>query len=203
MNLDDAKDLWTSEQDSAPPAMSARSLSDDELLRFVKENAAAFDRRLWRRDLLESIAAVAVFLFFGWILLRDPSWWTRSGALLLMAGSAYVFWRLRRARTRYASPSSSDRPVAEVLRTERAKVEEQIQLLDTVLWWYLAPITLGALLIVVGSNGWTWSALMQAVLVLLVAGALYLLNQRGRRCTYEPRREKLTRLLEEVQENTA
>jgi hypothetical protein len=202
MNLDDAKDLWASEQDSDTPSMSARSLSDDELLRFVKEKAAAFDRRLWRRDLLESIAAVAVFLFFGWILLRDPSWWTRSGALLLMAGSAYVFWRLRRARTRYAAPSL-DRPVAEVLRTERTKVEEQIQLLNTVLWWYLAPITLGALLIVVGSNGWTWRALIQAALVLFVAGALYLLNQRGRRCTYEPRREKLTRLLEEVEENTA
>ena len=187
MNLDDAKELWTSKQDSNTPPMSARSLSDDELLHFVKEKAEAFDRRLWRRDLLESIAAVAVFLFFGWILLRDPSWWTRSGAL-------------RRARTRYAAPS--DRPVAEVLRTERAKVEEQIQLLDTVLWWYLAPITLGALLIVVGSNGWTWSALVQAVLVLLVTGALYLFNQRGRRCTYEPRHEKLTRLLEQVEENT-
>lgn len=202
MNLDDAKDLWTSEQDSNTPPMSARSLSDDELLRFVKEKAEAFDRRLWRRDLLESIAAVAVFLFFGWILLRDPSWWTRSGALLLMAGSAYVFWRLRRARTRYAPPSP-DRPVAEVLRTERAKVEEQIQLLNNILWWYLAPITMGALLIVVGSNGWTWSALVQAALVVLIAGAIYLLNQRGRRCTYEPRHEKLTRLLEKVEGNAS
>mgnify|MGYP006914297851 CR=1 FL=1 len=42
MNLDDAKDLWASEQDSDTPSMSARSLSDDELLRFVKEKAAAF-----------------------------------------------------------------------------------------------------------------------------------------------------------------
>ncbi len=202
MNLDDAKELWTSEQDSNTPSMSARSLSDDELLRLVKEKAEAFNQRLWRRDLLESIAAVATFLFFGWILLRDPSWWTRSGALLLMAGSAYVFWRLRRARTRHAAPSP-DRPVAEVLRTERAKVEEQIQLLNNILGWYLAPITLGALLIVVGSNGWTWSALIQAVLVLLVAGAVYLFNQRGRRCTYEPRYERLTRLLEKVEESAS
>jgi hypothetical protein len=63
MNLDDAKELWTSEQDSNTPSMSARSLSDDELLRLVKEKAEAFNRRLWRRDLLESIAAVATFLY--------------------------------------------------------------------------------------------------------------------------------------------
>lgn len=202
MNLDDAKDLWTSEQDSPPPPMSTHSLSDDELLRLVKEKAEAFDTRIWRRDLLESIAAIAVFLFFGWVLLQDPSWWTRSGALLVMAGSAYVFWRLRRARTRYAAPSA-DRPVAEVLRTERAKVEEQIQLLENILWWYLAPIVLGALLIVFGSNGWSWATLIQSVVVLLIAGGIYVLNQRGRRCTYEPRREKLTHLLEQVEENAS
>lgn len=201
MNLDDAKDLWTSKQHSTHISMATHSLSDDELLRLVKEKAEAFDARIWRRDLLESVAAVAVFVFFGWILLQDPSWWTRSGALLIMAGSAYVFWRLRRARTRYAAPSA-DRPVAEVVRTELAKVEEQIQLLDNILWWYLAPIVLGALLIVFGSNGWSWATLSQVGMVLLIAGGIYALNQRDRHCTYEPRREKLARLLEQVEEES-
>lgn len=199
MNLDDAKDLWTSDHNSDSPPMSAHSLSDDELLHTVKEQARSFDKRIWRRDLLESIAALAVFLFFSWTLLQAPSWWGRAGALIVMAGSAFVFWRLRRARTRYDAPTS-DRPVAEVLRTERAKVEEQIQLLDNILWWYLSPLVLGVLLIIVGSNGWSWGTLLQTGAVLLIAAAIYVLNQRGRRCTFEPRREKLTRLLEQVKE---
>ncbi|MFB6099413.1 MAG: hypothetical protein ABEK84_09945 [Salinibacter sp.] len=178
--------------------MSTSTLSDSEILRLVKEKADALDRRIWWRDLLESIAALAVFLFFGW-LLQEPSWWTRAGALLVMSGSVYVFWRLRRARTRYDDPSPN-RPVVEVIRTQRAKVEEQIQLLDNILWWYLAPIVLGVLLIIIGDNGWSWATLLQTGVVLAVAALIYALNQRGRRCTFEPRREELTRLLEQVEE---
>ncbi len=196
MNLDDAKDLWSSENPDTS-SMSAQTLSDSDILRIVKEKAESFDRRIWRRDLLESIAALVVFFFFGW-LLQDPSWWVRSGALIVMAGSAYVYWRRRRARTRYDAPSP-DRPVAEVIRTERAKVEEQIQLLNNVLWWYLGPIVLGALLIIFGHHGWSWVTLLQTGVVLAVAAWIYVLNQRGRRCRFEPRRKELTRLLEQVE----
>lgn len=198
MNLDDAKELWTAEQDPDTPAMTTSTLSDTELLTLVKEKAESFDRRIWRRDLWESIAAVAVILFFGW-LLQDPSWWVRAGALTVMAGSGYVFWRLRRARTRYDAPSP-DRPVAEVIRIQRAKVEEQIHLLDTILWWYLGPIVVGTLLIIYGSHGWAWLTLIQTAVVLLITAGIYALNQRGRRCTFEPRREELTRLLKQVEE---
>jgi membrane protein implicated in regulation of membrane protease activity len=198
MNLDDAKELWSSENEPDTESMSAPTLSESDILRHVKEHATSLDRRIWRRDLLEAIAALAVFLFFGW-LLQDPSWWTRTGALIVMGSSVYVFWRLRRARTRYDRPSM-DRPVAEVIRTERAKVEEQIQLLDNIVWWYLAPIIVGVLLIIFGNDGWSWATLLQAGVVFVVAAVIYVLNQRGRRCTFEPRREELTRLLEQVEE---
>jgi len=92
--------------------------------------------------------------------------------------------------------------VAEVIRTQRAKVNEQIQLLDNILWWYLGPIVAGALLIIAEGNGWTGTTLVQATIVLLIAGGIYALNQRSRRCTFEPRREELTRLLEQVEETT-
>lgn len=198
MNLDDAKKLWSSEQPDTPP-MPASTLSDSDILRLVKEKSEALDSRIWRRDLLESIAAVAVILFFGWTVLQASSLWVQIGALLVIAGSAYVFWRLRRARTRYDAPSP-DRPIAEVIRTERAKVEEQIHLLDTILWWYLGPIVLGVLLIVFGSDGWSWATLVQTVVVLLISAGIYHLNQRSLRCTFEPRRKELTRLLEQIEE---
>ncbi|MFB6230666.1 MAG: hypothetical protein ABEL04_05860 [Salinibacter sp.] len=179
--------------------MSASTMSDTEILRLVKDKAESLDQRIWRRDLLESIAALAVVLFFGWIVFQASSWWIQSGALIVIAGGVYIHWRLRRARTRY-NDSSLDRPVAEVIRTERAKIEEQIQLLDTILWWYLAPLVLGVLLIIFGSDGWSWVSLGQTAIVLLIAAGIYALNQRGRRCTFEPRREELTRLLEQVEE---
>lgn len=198
MNLDDAKELWASQNNLDTPSMSASTLSDSDILRLVKEKAESLDQQIWWRDFLESGAALAVILFFGWILLQATSWAIRSGALIVITSSLYIYWRLYRARTRYDDPSP-DRPVAEVIRTERAKVEEQIQLLDNILWWYLAPLTVGVLLFIFGNDGWSWATLGESVVVLLISAGIYVLNQRARRDTFEPRREELTRLLEQVE----
>lgn len=198
MNLDEAKELWSSEHESSTRTMSAHTLSESEILRLVKEQSEAFDKRIWRRDLLESIAALAVFLLFGWML-QDPSWIVRTGALIVMGGSVYIYWRLQRARTRHTLPFLN-RPVAEVLRTERAKVDEQIHLLKNVLWWYIAPIAIGVLMVAIGQNGWTEFTIVYAAVVLLASAGIYALNQRAVRRCLQPRREKLTRLLEQVEE---
>ena len=199
MNLDDAKELWSSEPESATDPMTTHTLSESEILRLVKEKAHAFDKKIWRRDLWESIAAVVVFLAFAWML-QDPSWVVRTGALTVMAGSVYIFWRLRRARRRHAD-DALDRPVAEVLRAEREKVNEQIHLLKNVLWWYIAPLALGVLLVTIGDNGWSGFTIGYAVVVVLGSAIIYALNQRAVRRCLHPRREELTRLLDQVEED--
>lgn len=199
MNLDDAKALWSSDNESTRDDMSTHSLSDTDLLRLVKEQAHAFDKKIWRRDLLESIAAVFVFLFFGWIAWHDPSWLVRSGALIVMGGSALIFWRLRRARTRHAAPSA-DQPVAAMLRTERTKIDAQIHLLESVLWWYIAPLAIGLLLVTVGDSGWTTFTFVYGAIILLGGAGIYAMNQRAVRRSLRPRREELTRLLDQVEE---
>lgn len=198
MNLDEAKDLWSSANEPDTESMSAQTLSESELLRLVKEKADAFDTRIRRRDLLESVAAAAVFLFFGWLAWHDPSPLVRTGALIIMGGSALIYWKLRHARTRHADPSL-DRPVADVLRTERAKVDEQIRLLETVLWWYIAPLLLGLLLVTVGDNGGSTFTLVYGTVILAGAAGIYVLNQRAVKNDLRPRREELTRLLEQVE----
>ena len=197
MNLNDAKELWSSEHEPDTRSMSAQAISESDILHLVKQQSAAFDKKIWRRDLLESVAAVVVFLAFAWML-RDPSWIVRIGALLVMAGSAYTFWRLRRARTRHER-NAMDRPVAEVLRDERAKVDEQIHLLENVLWWYIAPIALGVLMVAIGNSGWSWFTGIYTAAVVLGSAGVYVLNQRAVRRCLRPRREKLTRLLNQVE----
>ena len=199
MNLDDAKDLWSSTNESDTDSMSAQTLSESDLLRLVKDKADAFDQKIWRRDIIESIAALAVFLFFAWML-RDPSWLVRLGALTVMGGSALIYWTLRRTRTRH-DDASLDRPVADVLRTERAKVDDQIRLLETVLWWYLGPLVVGILLVTIGDSGWSAFTVGYGTVVLLFAAGIYVLNQRAVRTDLKPRREELTRLLEQVEED--
>jgi hypothetical protein len=193
MTLDDWKDTW---QGTDEPVGSA--LSDEELLRLVKEKSEAFDEKIRRRDRREGIAAALVFLFFATQLL-DPSWIVRAGALLVMGSSALIYWTLRRARTGYTPPAPGQ-PVAETLRSEREKVDEQIHLLETVFWWYLLPLGTGVLLVVGGNAGLSWFTLGYGAFVVALGGGIYYLNQREVRETLRPHRDELTRLLRQVED---
>jgi Flp pilus assembly protein TadB len=200
MNLDDAKALWSSDNEPMRDDMSAQTLSNADIVRLVKKQSDAFDQKIRRRDLLESVAAVAVFLFFGWLAWHDPSWLVRSGALIVMGGSTLIFWRLRRARTHFAN-ASMDQPIKQMLRQERAKVDAQIHLLESILWWYIAPLVVGLLLVTVGDNGWSTFTFVYGTIVLLGSAVIYALNQRAVRRSLRPRREELTRLLDQVKEH--
>ncbi len=199
MNLDDAKTLWSSDTEPTDDPMATRSLSDSDILRLVKEQSEAFDQKIWRRDLMESIAALAVCLFFGWLAWHDPSPLVTAGSLVIVGGSALIFGRLRWARMRFAE-APADRPIKQRLQHERAKVDAQVRLLESVLGWYIAPLLIGLLLVTVGDNGWSTFTFVYGAVVLLGAGWIYVLNQRAVRRSLRPRRTELTRLLKQVKE---
>jgi hypothetical protein len=193
--LDDAKDAWQ----AAGPSGEA-SVPDERLLQRVKEEAEAFDARIRRRDRREMIAGAIVFLFFATMLL-DPSWLVRLGALIVMGSSVLIGGVLYRARTAGRTPVS-DRPLAEAVRAEREKVDTQIRLLETVLWWYLAPMMGGLALVVLGNEGLSWYTLAYGGGVGVFCGVVYVLNQRTVRRSLRPRREKWTRLLRRLEESS-
>jgi MFS family permease len=197
MNLDDAKALWSSDNEPTDPDMSTQSLSQSELLQQVKAQSAAFDRTIRQRDWTESVAAAAVSVFFGWLAWHDPSTLVTAGALLVVAGSALIFGRLRYARTRFTAPSANE-PVRQRLERERAKVDAQIRLLSSVLWWYIAPLLAGLLLMTVGDNGWSVFTVVYGTGAIAGAAAIYVINQRAVARDLRPRRETLTHLLNQV-----
>jgi protein-S-isoprenylcysteine O-methyltransferase Ste14 len=192
MTLDDWKDTWQA------PNTAESTLSNEKLLRLVKDRSEAFDRKIRRRDRREGIAAALVFLFFS-LQLADPSWVVRIGALIVMGSSVFIYWVLRRARTS-DPPVATDRPVTEALRAERKKVEEQIQLLEGVLWWYIAPLMAGLLMVVGGAAGLSWFTLGYGTFVLAIGAGVYYLNRREAEANLRPRRDELTRLLRQVEE---
>jgi hypothetical protein len=190
MDLDEAKEHW-----NAPPDTPSPSMSNAQILSLVKDRSEDFDRTIRHRDWRESIAAGAVFLIFA-TMLFDPSWLVRAGALVVMGSSVFVYWTLRRARSDDEPPAGA--PVAEVLRAERAKVDRQIRLLQSVLWWYVGPLAVGALLIVAGNHDGLYGTLASVAIILGGAAGIVYLNQRAVRRDLRPRREELTALLERV-----
>jgi Flp pilus assembly protein TadB len=195
MTLDEAKDRWQSQDESLDPPMS-----ESEMLSFVKQHSESFDRKIWRRDLREGLAAAFVFVAFGVMAVLTASWVVRSGAALVMAGSAYIGWKLYRTRARHRTTAVAGQPVADAIRAELGKVDTQIGLLENVLRWYIAPLAVGVVLVVAGDEGASWFTLGYTTFVVALSGAIYWLNQRAVRRDLRPRREKLARLLRQVEE---
>lgn len=105
---------------------------------------------------------------------------------------------LHRTRTRHAShPAGSS--LAEKLYAERAKVNAQIGLLENILWWYIAPLAVGVVLVVLGLSGWTGFTLGYTASVGVLSGGIYWLNQRAVRRELKPRQRELTRLLRQME----
>lgn len=193
MNLDDAKRYW-----QAQPEPRDAAMSDTQILELVKRRSRAFDTQIRRRDRIEAITAVVVAVLFLPALLSAP-WLARAGALVMLAAIAFILVKLNRARS-IRTPEDSDRPLSELLNSERAKVDAQIRLLESVAWWYIVPPGIGAIMVVVGLVGISWFTLVYAVFVVAISVWIYRLNQRAARHDLRPRREELVRLLEQLKE---
>lgn len=193
MTLDEYSDLWRSEtSDTNAP-------DEERLLERVREESESFDRKIRRRDLLEMLAGVIVAAAFGYEAATVETWMARLGALIVVGSSAFIVWWLRRARK--AGPArSADLPVADRLRAERERVEIQIRLLESVLWWYVGPLAVGAALFVVGLETGTTATALTLCVIAGGSGFVWWLNRRAVRHGLRPRRDRLTRLLRNLQE---
>lgn len=141
--MDDLQTVWRTAADPAP------SVSADDLAE-LRTEADRFDRAIRWRDRREYAAAVLLMVVFGWgFPVAPPA--GRVGIVLAISGAAFVcvwIWRAQRRRP----PVEPGASTVDALRVAVARVEIQIELLRSVAWWYLAPLMVGPLvLLVVGA----------------------------------------------------
>ncbi|HET7553864.1 MAG TPA: hypothetical protein VFK04_21410 [Gemmatimonadaceae bacterium] len=191
MNLDDARHEWQSQM-----TLEEARMSESEMLEIVKRRSSAFDRTIARRDRRETIAAAVVMLVFLPLLATGP-WLTRAGVLVVLGAFALIFTKLGAARRLEAS-DRVDLSLAELLERERAKLNGQIRLLESVVSWYIIPPAVGAMLIVIGLEGPSWFTFGYALFALVISVWVYRLNQHAVRRELRPRRSEIERLIHEL-----
>ena len=194
MNDAELKQLWR-QQELAPPIQ----VSDTELINRMKTKMKKFDRDISQRDWRELIACVIVFAAFLCFSLRVRSPLSLAGCVVIMMSGVFIGWRL--VATRRAHPPVSEAAsTSDFLRAEIAKVDRQMRLLQSVLWWYLLPLFIGLELFELGFNTRPGEQLLMLVFNLSIFGFIYWANRRGVRKYFHPLKQELENMLNSAAE---
>jgi hypothetical protein len=156
-----------------------------------------FRRTIWWRDVRETVAALFCAGFFGFV---GQTWlrWIAVASGLFVA--AYIVKSRIAVRFRPEGLSLADRLQQMILETEM-----QIGLLRSVLWWYLLPIAVGIIAMVLdraaaSPRKFDPFHLTNFLVIMSVLGVVvYWLNQRAVRKILEPRRSRLEQTLSDLQ----
>jgi hypothetical protein len=145
MNDPELKELWLRQ----PPASSAQP-SGEALVEKTKAKMKKMDRTLFWRDIREYVACAFIVWWFGLRGTGDDHALTITGRVVVVAGcfliAGVLYYSQRRQR-----PKAGIASVREALEAELDKINWQIKLLRSVLWWYVLPISVGCALIVFGT----------------------------------------------------
>jgi hypothetical protein len=198
MNPDNFQQAWQASQPR--PAIDAEALLVE-----VRRHERLFAATIFWRDFREvgvALVTMVVWIFLGVRSAAPWTWYLAIPALAWIAGFMLVDrWRQRRT-------PPAGQPLNACVAHSLAEVEHQIWLLRNVWWWYLLPLAL-FLLAFLGESSWrersggwlTAVALSLALLVIaIVLGGVYWLNQMAVRDNLQPRQRELATLLQSLQE---
>jgi hypothetical protein len=160
MTIDDElMRLWQQGASSAPDAAEVARLA-------ARASMRRFDRLVARRNVVETVTAIALLAFFGWRVAAGDD---RLGAGVSFACVSfvivYLWWRHRHAIVLDATASAQAYHAALL-----ARIDQQIALLRTVPYWYLLPLYVPVALQAVAL--WPTSA-AASIGLLIVAAAFY------------------------------
>lgn len=197
MNFEKLQHDWQSHHTKAAGAQPSILASE------TIAKSAKFKASLWWRDWIETGAAIFVILCFGSMLFTDDlSAISIVGILIIIASTLGVVWVLHRTRTRHAT-IPPDQSLLECARLERQRVESQIALLRQVTLWYVAPLSLGAIVFVFGLFQPWWVALIAAggflVVFAIVGWVIHCMNQHCVQKSLIPLQQQLIELMQSLE----
>ena len=172
--------------------------SPTETLQLVQRRARELRQVVRMRDRIETGVALLMLPLFGWLAVVVRHDLSRVGAVIIAVACALIPLRLLAARKDAADPGQT---MVAQLRAELLQVEAQDRLLSTVLWWYLAPLGVGAILFVGGAVSPLLAVLYGLVVVTFYGWLLYL-NRRAARTELHPRAHELRTWISNLEQGT-
>lgn len=114
-------------------------------MELVQRKAMEFDRKVFRRNLRETLAALLGTTLFTWMAFHALNTLQRTGLLIVAASGIWIiFFLLRYGRA--SAPADPGQDLAAYRRDMAERYDRQISLLKSVKYWYLLPPWIGMML---------------------------------------------------------
>jgi hypothetical protein len=136
MSEPDLKDLWQRQPAEYDPMT----------LEQIRAKAAAFQKKIRIRNMVEYAAMPIVVLGFAPLLWATHSWMLQAGGVLIILATGFVAWQLHRRASARRGPESG----AALADFHRSELVRQQQAVRSVGVWYLAPFIPGLVMITLG-----------------------------------------------------
>ncbi len=182
MELDELKEIWQDQESGDPIHHPER-----EIREYIDDRMRSLEEQIRSRDRLEIVAAVVVMIIFGFLFFYTSSFWTRAGAGIVVLSAIYICYRLKKAQIEQVnSDQSFDRSVEAHLEMELQQVQTQKKLLQSVAWWYIAPMTVGLILLTFDSGSGFWFRILYPALLIVFGVIIWKFNQRTVKRKFDP-----------------
>lgn len=194
MNEQELKQLWQQQPLTAPPKEAPQ-----ELPVVMEQRMKQFGRTIFWRDVREVAACVFIVCAFLPNLFRPASVLTKTGCVVLVLSAIYIGCRLVLSKRR-GDRQLITHSIRSYLLDERRKVDVQIHLLRTVLWWYILPLYIGAVMVVMGyTAGMAFKVIFSLGYAVVCAG-IWWLNQYAVKKSLLPLKADIEETLQEFPE---
>lgn len=197
MKLDDLKIGWKAEVEQ-----TSEKIDLTNVIESLKKETTKLDKSVKRRDLLEISIAFLLIPVWVWKLFYSESLIQSVGLWIAILACLFIPYKMLKAKQ---VDVPKDDSLLAFLSVEKMKLENQKTLLESIIWWYIAPLMLAIVLITAGGtvNEAGIPQINEQLAIYyffcgLLSVAVFFLNKRGAKKQFTPVLEKVNLRIKEL-----
>jgi len=173
-------------------------LQTENILSVAMTEMDALKKKIRRRNRREIAGAVLIIIIMGPFSFYTSNIYSRTGAVILTLSAIIIIIKMRNGKNAAGSDLTLQ-PVA-YLHQHLAYLKKEAKLLSTVVYWYILPPLTGLALFFFGQDKSTVMLIFHYVILLIITGVVYWLNQMVVDTVLQPLIVKLDGLLKEEEQ---
>jgi len=191
MDNQDFKQIWQAGNNKDFVKFKPEQISKEIISKLDK-----FNKAVKRNAYTEIVVAIILIPVFSYLAIEIPFVLSKIGAIIITLSLFLIIYKILQAQKK--EMENFDLPMQEFLLNRKQQLLKQIQLIDSVLYWYILPPGIGVLLFVIGASANLLTLIISLVFALSVYVFIYIINKRAVKKRFKPLLEELENCINEL-----